>query len=87
MISIKEEALGKQLEHDAERYFKKYKSRMEMLENSPLSKVKSIAPYDYYNLGKQLEAWEIYHAICEDEGTLAQLGKIPNVAFVNIGRN
>jgi len=83
MISITEEALGKNVERDADGYLKRYKGQMELLEKSPLSKVRSITPYDYYQLGKQLEAFEIYRSICEDDGTLTQLGKIPDVAFAS----
>lgn len=81
MININEEALGKNVERDADNYLKRYKGQMALLEKSPLSKVRSITPYDYYQLGKQLEAFEIYRSICEDDGTLTQLGKIPDVAF------
>jgi hypothetical protein len=81
MQSIHEEALGNKVEKDADRYEKKYRTQMRVLENSPLAKVRPITPYDHYALGKQLEAFEIYKSLCEDDGTLSQLGKIPNVAF------
>jgi len=69
-------------EEAAARYFKRYREHMELMEShSLLSKVRSITPYDYYALGRQLESFEAYRAMCEDDGTLAQLGKIPNVAF------
>jgi len=81
MHSIHEEALGRKVERDSDRYEKKYRSQMRVLESSPLSKVRPISPYDHYVLGKQLESFEIYKSLCEDDGTLSQLGKIPNVAF------
>ena len=81
MESIHEEALGRRVERDAERYEKKYRSQMSILEKSPLAKVRPITPYDHFALGKQLEAFEIYQSLCEEDGTLTQLGKIPNVAF------
>jgi hypothetical protein len=81
MHSIHEEALGNKVEKDADRYEKKFRTQMRVLENSPLAKVRPITPYDHYALGKQLESFEIYKSLCEDDGTLAQLGKIPNVAF------
>lgn len=83
MLSIHEQALGTRVEKDADRFMNVYKSQMGILEKSPLAKVKSLTPYDYYVLGKQLEAWEIYKSICEDDGTLAALGKIPDVAFIS----
>jgi hypothetical protein len=74
--------LNEQAEQAANRYYKKYRSHMEMLEgHSLLSKVRQITPYDFYALGKQLENFEIYKQLCEDDGSLSQLGKIPNVAF------
>jgi hypothetical protein len=74
--------LNEQAEAAAERYFRRYREHMELLEShSLLSKTRSVTPYDFYALGKQLEAFEIYRQLCEDDGTLSQLGKIPNVAF------
>lgn len=81
MINVKENGLGRRVEEDAERYIKKFKGQMTILEKSPLAKVRPIVPYDYYSLGKQLEAFEIYRDLCEDDGTLSQLGRIPDVAF------
>ena len=74
--------LNEQAEEAAGRYFRKYRDHMELMEShSLLAKTRPITPYDYYALGKQLESWEAYKAMCEDDGTLSQLGKIPNVAF------
>lgn len=36
---------------------------------------------DYYCLGQQLESFDIYKSISEEEGSLAQLGRIPHVAY------
>jgi len=83
MIKISEQKLGAKVEQDAERFMKAYAPQMAVLEKSPLAKVRPIQAYDYYALGKQLEAFEIYRSICEDDGTLAQLGKIPNVALIS----
>lgn len=61
MQSIVEEAaitnqLNEQVEHAADRYFKKYRGHMELLEShSLLSKTRAITPYDFYALGKQLD--------------------------------
>lgn len=73
---------SKMIERDAERYMRKFSAQMNILEsNSAVSKIRSIGAYDYYALGKQLEAFEDYRNICEEDGTLAQLGRIPDVAF------
>ncbi|QIG71829.1 major capsid protein [Rhizobium phage RHph_TM39] len=81
-ISIAEQLKGQKVEKDAERYLKQYRTFVESLESkSVLSKVRSITAQDVYALGKQLESFEVYKALCEEDGTLAQLGKIPNVAF------
>jgi len=80
--------MGKQHEREADRYFNRYKSHVQMLEDhSLLSKIRSITPYDVYALGKQLESFEVYKELCEDDGTLSQLGKIPDIAFDVITAN
>jgi len=66
----------------ANEYLKKYQGYVNILESqSPLSQVRSINAYDIYALGKQLDAFESYRDICEEDGTLSALGKIPDVAF------
>lgn len=73
MQSIVEDAavtrqMNEQVEQAADRYFQKYRSHMELLEShSLLSKTRSITPYDFYALGKQLEAFEVYKQLCEDD--------------------
>lgn len=70
------------VDEQAEKYFKKYKPQMEALEGSVLSKVRNgIDPWDYWALGKQLEQFEIYQAVCEEAGNTNLLGKLPNIAF------
>lgn len=72
----------KRIERDADRYHKQYQPQMDMLEHkSAVSKVRPITTHDFYALGRQLEAFSIYRDMCEDDGTLAQLGRIPDVAF------
>lgn len=73
--------LGQKAEREAARYFKKYREQMEALEKSPLAKTKSIGEYDHWALGKQLAAFETYKQMCEEDGSIAQLGKIPNIAL------
>lgn len=60
--------MNEQVEQAADRYFKKYRQHMELLEShSLLSKTRSITPYDFYALGKQLESFEVYKQLCEDD--------------------
>jgi hypothetical protein len=43
--------MNEQAEQAAERYFRKYREHMELLESSSLlSKLRSITPYDFYAL-------------------------------------
>ncbi len=66
--------LNEQAEEAAGRYFRKYREHMELMENhSLLAKVRSITPYDYYALGKQLESFEAYKAMCEDDKEFCRL--------------
>ena len=47
--------MNEQAEMAAERYLRKYRSHMELMEShSLISKVRAITPYDYYALGSQL---------------------------------
>lgn len=81
-MSLEDRVKGKQIEREAERYLHDYRDYVELLESrSTLSKVRTITPYDIYALGKQLESFEFYRDICEEEGTLAQLGQIPKIAL------
>jgi hypothetical protein len=60
--------LNERAEEAAGYYFKKYREHMELMESqSLLSKTRSITPYDYYALGKQLEGFEAYKAMCSSE--------------------
>ena len=61
---------GKRVMQLAEKYFKKYRTQMKDLEeHSLLKQVRDINAWDYYSLGAQLEAWDVYrHAIKEEEG-------------------
>lgn len=70
------------IEKEAERFLHTYRDQIEMLESkSAISKVRTVTPYDIYSLGKQLESFDVYRSLCEEDGTLAQLGRIPDVAF------
>ncbi|MDK1290155.1 hypothetical protein [Pseudoalteromonas umbrosa] len=81
-MSLNENAIGARIDRGAEQYFDKYKPFMEALEKkSLLSQVRSITSNDVYALGKQLENFEIYKDLCEEDGTIGQLGKLPDVAL------
>jgi hypothetical protein len=81
MLPVREELQQKMLQQSAEKYYGSYRDQMDILEDSLLSKVRPITPFDVYALGKQLESWEVYRAMCEEDGTLSTLGTIPKIAF------
>lgn len=78
---MREGQLKNKAEQKAEVFFKKYRKQMQAMEHSPLSRARTLTAYDYYALGSQLDAWENYVAICEDDGTVNALGKLPNIAL------
>lgn len=78
---VQESLLDRKVEKGAEKYFRRYRSQCEALSASPLAKARTLTPYDYYALGKQLENWDRYKEMCTEDGTLANLGKIPNIAY------
>lgn len=83
MDQIDEGVLNRQADNKAQQFFDnpKYRPFIESLEkDSPLSKVRDINSYDVYALGHQLKAWDEYKVMCEEDGTVNQLGKIPNIA-------
>lgn len=81
-MSNAEVQMGARVNRAADSYLTKYRPFIEALESkSLLSKVRTITATDVYALGKQLENFEVYRDLCEEDGTLAQLGKIPDVAF------
>ena len=66
----------------AEGYAKRYRNQMNLLESaSLLKKVRSVSPYDIYALGSMLESFETYKQMCEADGNLGNLGRVPDVAF------
>jgi hypothetical protein len=81
-MSINENAIGARIDSGASQYAEKYAPFMEALQNkSLLSQVRTITSNDVYALGKQLENFEIYKELCEEDGSVGQLGKIPDVAL------
>lgn len=75
--------MDEKIKKTAENLFEKYRPQMDLLEkDSLLCKVKGrLDPYDVYALGKQLESFDAYLALCEDDGNLGLLGKIPQIAY------
>lgn len=65
----------------AEGYFKKYKKYCEAFEKSIVSKAINISEHHIVQLGKQLEAFELYTKICENGGSLNTLGELPKIAL------
>lgn len=82
------EMQSRQIEQGAERFLRKYRPLVEALEShSLLSKVRAIRPFDIYAMGSQLEMFETYKLMCEEEGTASQLGRLPMVALDVIAAN
>ena len=75
---MSEERKKEKVDIQVDEYFEKYKPQMKCLEKSVLAKVKSLDTYDYWTLGKQLESWDTFVEMCE--GSVNQLGRIPNIA-------
>lgn len=70
------------IEQEATRLYDKFRKQMDVLEKSILVKMKGgLQAADVFALGKQLEAYEAYQAMCEEEGNLNQLGAIPKIAY------
>lgn len=69
------------IENEAQKFFGRYRSQFELLEGSTLAQHRGLSTFDYYTLGKQLEAFEQYKSLVEEDGNLNQLGRIPWVAL------
>ncbi len=68
-------------EKEASKYVKKYGSLLESLEHSPLKAIRPITWMDHYALGRQLDQFCDFVEMCEDDGTVSQLGKLPLMAL------
>ena len=82
-MSEKNEILENKMKKEAEKLYEKYRPQMEALEHSLLAKVRGGTLHigDYYGLGKQLEQYDNYQEVCEEEGNMNLLGKIPVIAY------
>lgn len=69
------------VQNEAPRLHEKYTAQMDILDKTVLSKVRPITSYDVYNLGKQLQIFERYVKWCEANGSINQLGTLPNVGL------
>lgn len=66
----------------AEKYQKRYKGYMSVMENdSALSRSCSLQPHHYAQLGMMLDKTKNYMKLKEADGTLADLGRVPQVAL------
>lgn len=70
------------IEQEATRLYDKWRKQMDVLEKSILCKHRGgLKAHDVFALGKQLDAYEAYQSMCEEDGNLNQLGAIPKVAY------
>lgn len=70
------------IEHEATRLYDKFRPQMDVLEKSILCKMRGgLQAQDVFALGKQLEAFDAYREMCEEDGNLNQLGQIPKIAY------
>ena len=75
------EAKTKQLEDKGALYYEKYRDQMDLLESSVLVKLRGgISAADAYSLGKQLESFDAYVDLMEEEG-ISSLGQIPKIGY------
>jgi len=71
----------REVEAQAENYFKRYREQVETLEDHTiLGKLKGVQAWDVVQLGKELEKWEMLEATVKEDG-LSSLGALPKVAF------
>lgn len=65
----------------AEKYFSKYRSQIEDLENTALwKKVRPVNSYDILALGRMLESWDTVKMFHEADNSVADLGVLPRIA-------
>ena len=69
------------VDNEAPRLHERYIKQMDILEKTILGKIRPINSYDVWNLGKQLHIFEKYVKWCEANGSINQLGTLPNVGL------
>ncbi len=81
-VRSQQELLETKIEKEAERLYDKWRKQMDVLEKSVLCKHRGgLQAHDVFALGKQLEAYQAYQEMCEEDGNVNQLGQIPKVAY------
>jgi hypothetical protein len=78
---LTENAKGEKVRRLAEYYGKKYRSRMQSLDKSPLARAKSLNEWDIVALGRQLEAFEDHVLAEAANGSVANLGPLPKIGL------
>jgi len=81
MQKLNEDAINKNIERSAEAYAKRYRAQMESLTHSPLAVVRGLSMFDYFALGEQLNQFDEYKNYMMEEGSAADLGKLPDIAY------
>lgn len=77
-----EESRIAQIAQESAKLYEQYRPQMDLLAKSPLVKAKkTMSEYDVYALGKQLKAFDYYKSICEADGSVGDLGRLPNIAY------
>lgn len=80
----KETLMNERLERGAEQAFKKFRPQMESFVNdSPLSKVRTLSPYDVFALGQMLQQFQGYVEFVNESnpGVAKDLGHLPDIAL------
>jgi len=79
--SIDEAYVMDTIEREAETYYKKYRPYMQLLESvAHWKKFRKPNEWDYRALGKMLESVDEMVKMCENMGTVADLGILPKIA-------
>lgn len=60
---------------------KNHGDHIKALEKSPLASVRSITEHDIATLGMQFANFETYRQMCENQGSMANLGQLPKIAL------
>lgn len=79
---ISEERLLSKQDQETDRLYRKFKPYMESLaSHSTLARMRGIQPADLLALGKMLESFETLVQIKEADGSVSDLGQLPNIAL------
>jgi len=81
LAKIDEGYILSQVEREAERYYKKYRPYMQLMESvCHWKRYKPISAWDYRALGNMLESTDDLIKMCEANGSIADLGVLPRIA-------